>query len=220
VKRKPILWKSLFVVFCAAVCILAVSPVAAQTTDSARSPDSTQLTQSIQLPHPAIGSWFGKAVQVCASAATCFNVTLFMSPTLTQDYNFVAGDTLELGGPPFGPHTSAHGRWIPTSSSSIIADYVFMLPGSAASNISVVRFRWQATATDYNTMQGWVNATFGPYVPVAYESLTASQFPTIPNEASFALTPPINFYTDATACPSGPPACPLIFKFTIKRVQP
>jgi hypothetical protein len=95
-----------------------------------------------------------------------------------------------------------------------------MLPGTAATNLTVLRFRWQATVTDFDTMQGWVNIIFGPSVPVTWQSLTASQFPTFPDEATFAVTPPINFYTDPTACTAGPPACPLIFKFTVKRVQP
>jgi hypothetical protein len=148
-----------------------------------------------------------------------------MTPTIGKDNGFVANDSLTLGGPPFGPHTTAHGRWIPTDASSIVADYVFMLSGTAATTtapatLTVLRFRWQATVTDFDTMTGWVNAYFGAPVPMVYETLTADQYPTIPNEATFAVTPPINFYTDPTVCTSGPPACPLIFKFTIKRVQP
>jgi hypothetical protein len=177
--------------------------------------------QAVQIPHPAIGSWFGKADQVCASAAACQNVTLFMTPTLSQDLGFVANDSLALGGPPFGPHTTAHGRWIPTSPSAIVADYVFMLPGTAAPpTITVLRFRWQATVTDFDTMQGYVNIFFGPNLPVVWDNLTATQFPPLPNEATPALTAPINFFTDPATCASGPPACPLIFKFTVKRVQP
>ena len=203
-KRKSRLWNSLFVVPCMAAGLLAAPAQA----------------QYIRLPHPAIGSWFGKAVQVCASPATCYNAALFMTPTITEDNNFLGNDSLTLGGAPFGPHTTAHGRWIPTSSSGITVDYVFMLPGTAATNLTVLRFRWQATVVDYATMQGYVNIFFGPPVPVAWENLTSTQFPTIPDEATFAVTPPLKFYTDPTTCTSGPPACPLIFKFTIKRVQP
>ena len=174
-----------------------------------------------KIPHPAIGSWFGKADQVCASPATCQNVALFMTPTLTQDYEFIGNDSLALGGPPFGPHTTAHGRWSPANSDSIVADYVFMLPGTASPpTLSVPRFRWQATVTDLDTMQGYVNIFFGPPVPVVWENLTSAEFPTLPNEAAPALVPPINFFKDPAQCSSGPPACPLIFKFTIKRVQP
>jgi len=168
-----------------------------------------------------VGAWFGKADQLCASAATCQNVVLFMTPALGADYSFIGNDNLALGGPPFGPHTTAHGRWVPTSDTSIVADYVFMLPGTTSPpTLSVLRFRWQATVTDFDTMQGYVNIIFGPNLPLVWDSLSASQFPPIPDEASTALTPPINFYSDPAGCPSGPPACPLIFKFTIKRVQP
>ena len=177
--------------------------------------------QAVQIPHPAIGSWFGKADQICANPATCQNVVLFMTPTLTQDLEFVANDNLALGGPPFGPHTTAHGRWVPTDSHSIVADYVFMLPGTATPpTLTVLRFRWQATVTDFNTMQGYVNIFFGPNVPLVWDNLTASQFPPIPSEAVPALTAPLSFYTDPASCASGPPACPLMFKFTVKRVQP
>jgi hypothetical protein len=175
----------------------------------------------LKIPHPAIGSWFGKADQICASAATCQNVALFMTPTLTQDYEFLGNDSLALGGPPFGPHTTAHGRWIPTSSNGIVADYVFMLPGSdKPPTITVLRFRWQAAVVDFDTMQGFVNIFFGPPVPVVWDNLTSAEFPPIPNEAAPALSAPVNFYSDPAQCSSGPPACPLIFKFTVKRVQP
>lgn len=175
---------------------------------------------SVVIPHPAIGSWLGKAVQLCATPATCQNVALLMTPTLTQDQQFLGNDSLALGGPPFGPHTTAHGRWIPTSENAIVADYVFMLPGTTSPpTVSVLRFRWHAQVVDFETMTGYVNIFFGPNVPAAWENLTSSQFPTIPNEASFALVPPVSFYTDPAGCSSGPPACPLIFKFTLKRVS-
>jgi hypothetical protein len=205
-KRKSRLWKSLIAVPYGAVILLAASPIRAQ---------------SVQIPHPAIGSWFGKAVQVCASPATCQNVALFMTPTITKDYEFVANDSLALGGPPFGPHTTAHGRWVPTSNSSFVADYVFMMPGTTTPpTITALRFRWSATVVDFDTAQGYVNIYFGPNVPVVWDNLSANDFPQIPNEATFAVTPPLNFYTNPAACTGGPPACPLIFKFTIKRVQP
>ena len=169
--------------------------------------------------HPAIGSWFGKAVQLCASADTCQNVALFMTPTLTQDLQFLGNDSLALGGPPFGPHTTAHGKWVATGPDSIVADYVFMLPGSTTPlTIQALRFKWQAAVTDFNTMQGYVNIFFGPPVPVAWENLTAIQYPSIPPEGYVPLNPPQLFFKDPAACQSGPPACPLIFKFTIKRV--
>jgi len=179
----------------------------------------------VQIPLPWIGSWFGKAEQLCATPATCQNVSLFMTPTLTSDGLFLGNDSLALGGPPFGPHTTAHGQWIATSPTAFVADYIFMLPGTAATTtapatLTVLRFRWQAAATEFNTLQGYVNIFFGPNVPETYETLTGTQFPVIPAAADFALTPPLNFYTDPTTCSSGPPACPLIFKFTIQRVAP
>lgn len=197
--------------------VLLAVPVCAAALFAA-TPDGRS---SVVFPHPAVGSWFGKAVQVCASPATCQNVALFMTPTLTQDLEFIANDSLTLGGAPFGPHTTAHGRWIPTSDYGIVADYVFMLPSASKSPaITVLRFRWQATVVDYDTMTGYVNIYFGPDVPVAWENLSEDQYPTIPSEATFAVTPPIGFYRIPANCPSGPPACPLIFKFTVKRVNP
>ncbi|MEQ1886236.1 MAG: hypothetical protein ABL967_14320 [Bryobacteraceae bacterium] len=172
--------------------------------------------------HPAVGSWFGKAAQACVSPTdpTCFQVALFMTPTLNDDGSFLGNDSLALGGPPFGPHTTAHGKWVATSPTDIIADYVFMLPASAASSVSVLRFRWQASVVRWDTMVGYVNIFFGPEVPMTWENITPGNFPALPNEALPALTPPAQFYTDPANCPSGPPACPLVFRFTIKRVEP
>jgi hypothetical protein len=176
--------------------------------------------------HPAIGSWFGKAIQLCANPnpPACSQISLFMTPTLTADGQFVGNDSLALGGPPFGPHTTAHGRWIPTSNSGIIADYVFMLNGTPlagnAPTLTVLRFRWHATVVKWDTMQGYVNIFFGADVPLGWVSLGTTDFPVLPNEAQATLTPPANFYTDAAGCSSGPPTCPLIFKFTIKRISP
>lgn len=83
--------------------------------------------------HPAVGSWFGKAIRLCLSGAVpsaCVGgqpaIALFMTPTLTGDGRFLGNDSLALGSAPFGPHTTAHGTWVPTSSTEFIADYVFM----------------------------------------------------------------------------------------------
>jgi hypothetical protein len=68
-------------------------------------------------------------------------------------------------------------------------------------------------------MVGYVNIFFGPPIPVVWQSLTTSQFPTIPPEQVIPMTPPAKFYTDPAQCPGGPAAgCPLIFKFTVQRI--
>lgn len=154
--------------------------------------------RSLTVQHPAVGSWFGQAVQLCATLKdpSCYQVTLFMTPTLLSDGGFVAGDTLELGGPPFGPHTTAHGQWIATSPTDLIADYVFILNGSTTGTMSVLRFRWLASAIAEDTMTGYVNAIFGPDVPLVWQNITPSQSPTLPSQATPALTPPVLFYTD------------------------
>src|SRR5688572_33437706 len=53
---------------------------------------------------------------------------LFLTPSLTGDGIFIANNSLALGSAPFGPHTTAHGRWVPTSATGFVADYTFMLP--------------------------------------------------------------------------------------------
>lgn len=95
-----------------------------------------------------------------------------------------------------------------------------MLPGADATTVNAARFRWQATVRTWNTMVGYVNIFFGPPMPVAWQSLTADQFPAIPPEQLVPLTPPARFYDDPALCPGGPPSCPLIFKFTVQRVTP
>jgi len=205
--NRTLLLRSLLAVPCFAAALTAAEPYRAN--------------YPVQLQHPAVGSWFGKADQICASASGCLNLTLFMTPTLTDDREFIANDSNAFGGPPFGPHTTAHGRWIPTSNDSIIADYTFMLPGTTTPpTVTALRFRWKATVIDYNTMQGYVNIYFGPNLPLVWQNLTANQFPVLPNEAAPVITAPTAFFTDPAACASGPPACPLMFKFTVKRVQP
>jgi hypothetical protein len=95
-----------------------------------------------------------------------------------------------------------------------------MLPGSTAATVNALRFRWQASVVRWDTMAGYVNIFFGPEIPVAWENISPGQFPTLPAEAAPAVTPPARFYTDPAQCGGGPPACPLVFRFTIKRVSP
>jgi hypothetical protein len=201
-----------------AACILAI---AAAGVGVAPAQFSLFPSPSLFVQHPAIGSWMGEAVQLCATLTdpSCYQVTLLMTPTISSDGGFVAGDTLELGGPPFGPHTTAHGHWIPTSSTDIIADYVFMLPGTTTPlAVNALRFRWVASAINYNTITGYVNAFFGPAIPIPWQNIKPSAAPTLPTQIVAPLTAPVLFYTDPAQCPGGPPACPLIFKFQIQRI--
>lgn len=173
-------------------------------------------------PAPWVGSWLGFAEQLCATGdSTCPEVSLFMTPTLIADGNFYGDDSLVLGGPPFGPHTTAHGQWIATGPRSFIADYVFMLAGTAATNITALRFRWQASMVSPTEMEGYVNIYFGPEMPLSWTNLATSQFPTLPSALQYFLTPQPNFYTDPSNCSGGPAnGCPYIFKFNIGRVAP
>lgn len=202
-----------------AACILAV---VAGVAGIAPAQISLFPSPSLFVEHPAIGGWFGEAIQLCATTTdpSCYQVALLMTLNISSDGTFIGNDSLALGGPPFGPHTTAHGHWIPTSSTDIIADYVFMLPGTTTPpTINALRFRWQASATSYNVMTGYVNIFFGPAIPVVWQKLTPTQNPTLPAEIVPPLTPPVLFYTDPAQCPGGPPACPLVFKFTIQRVS-
>mgnify|MGYP003340168274 CR=1 FL=1 len=71
---------------------------------------------------------------------------------------------LALGGPPFGPHTTAHGKWIATSPTDIIADYVFMLPTGDPSLIAALRFRWQGRVIRVRGVTGEWNRREGTAV--------------------------------------------------------
>ena len=174
--------------------------------------------------HPAIGSWYGKAVQVCGDPLwACPKAVLFMTPTLSSDGAFLGNDTFALGGPPFGPHTTAHGGWTSTSATGIVADYVFMSPNQlivSFPSTAALRFRWQAEVVDAQTMVGYVNIYPGEPVPTVWESLVEDQFPTIPKEGRILCNKPSVFYKDPNQCPANPAApCPLVFKFRVLRVQ-
>lgn len=174
--------------------------------------------------HPAAGSWFGKAVQLTDGVTP--GIALYMTPTLTKDGMFLGSDSLSLGGPPFGPHTIAHGRWAGTDHNSIVADYLFMLPdptnGSTTpptSSIIGARFVWQADVIGRNTMVGHVNITIGTPIPEDWEPLDPldpDDHVTVPPEAEDLVNAPEEFYTNpADAAPSGV----LVFRFRIHRVQ-
>lgn len=201
------------VVLTAAMCALPAARLAA-------SPDEAN-AHGKTLNHPAVGSYFGRAVQVCAPGAPCPQIALFMTPTLTGDGLFLGNDSLTLGDAPFGPHTTAHGQWVPTSKTGFVADYTFMLPPTPPTptpTVSALRFRWLANVIDADTIVGFVNIYFFPPIPVQWESLGANQFPGLPSEASGVITSPAGVVTDPATCATL--GCPLVFKFTVKRVAP
>lgn len=183
--------------------------------------------------HPVIGSWFGKAQQVCPSGANplvdCVGlgpaIPLMMTPTLTVGGGFIGNDSFALGdGPPFAPHTTAHGSWNPLSRTRFRADYVFMLPtylpfppfSSVPGTITALRFRWEGQVKD-KTAVGTVNIYFVPAIPVAWVAPTG-EFPAFPPEGTGAVTAPPKMILHPDDCTPAAP-CPLVFKFTLKRVS-
>ncbi len=222
-KTQVIKWFGLFLL----VLSFGILPAMAQNAAAAAS--TFQVPTKIENYHQAVGSWFGIATQVCnanLAPVACFNgqppIALFMTPNIFVDGNFNGNDTLTLAGPPFGPHTVAYGRWIPTSSTDIVADYVFMFntyPPTTAATIGAARFRWSAKVISQDTMVGYVNVYFGPAIPVNWTRLATDAYPAFPDEALPMVTSPPGFFKDPAEC-SSPATCPLILKFTIKRVSP
>ncbi len=205
-----------FVGIATAAVLLASGRGAAQTTLSTAD-------------HPAVGSYFGKAIQVCPSGVSpsaCANgqpaAALLMTPTLLSDGLFIADDSFTMLGPPFGPHATAHGTWTPTSRTEFTAEYVFMTnpypPVVGGVFVSGVRARWLATVVDADTIVGWVNAYFLNSVPVTWERLVLERdFPVFPPQASGFVTPPGDFIKDPSLCRTA--GCPQVFKFTLKRIR-
>ena len=171
--------------------------------------------------HPAIGSWYGKAVQLCPEPLNaCPKAALTMTPTISLDGSFVGNDTFSLAGAPFGPHTTAHGVWSATSPTKIKADYIFMnvpFPEGTFPSTGAARFCWLAEVVDDNTMVGYVNFWPQAPVPTVWESLGPQDYPTLPKELVDAVAPPKTFITDPKVCTFSA-TCPLIFKFKILRV--
>ncbi len=208
---------------------LAFGILPAMAQNAPQAAGQFQIPQFVERYHQAVGSWFGIATQVCradTAPVACFNgqppTVLFMTPTLFADGNFNGNDSLTLAGAPFGPHTVAYGRWVPTSATDFVADYVFMMntyPPVATPTVSGARFRWLASVTDKDTMVGYVNVYFDWGIPLVWTRLTADSFPSIPNEALPLVTSPTGIFKDPGECTS-PATCPLILKFTIKRVSP
>jgi hypothetical protein len=142
--------------------------------------------------HKAVGSWFGRAVQVCiqgvgpsvcdASGIPLRSRALLMTPTLTPDGLFLGNDTLSFD----SPHLTAHGSWNATSETGFEADYAFAasrLPGFPENTVSAIRFRWQGEVLDERTLVGFVNAYFTPAIPVWWQRLESDEFPGFPSEA-------------------------------------
>ena len=178
--------------------------------------------------HGAVGSFFGEAIQLCpvgVAPAACSvagpALALYMTPSLFADGNFIGNDSFALGQPPFGPHTTAHGHWFPTSPTGFVADYTFMLntfPPDPKFPISTVRFQWEGIVVDKNTLQGWVNMYFQPPLATTWVELLGDQFPVLAPAANGTITSPGPFVKDPSLCRKA--GCPLVFKFTVKRVAP
>lgn len=178
--------------------------------------------------HAAVGSYFGVAIQLCAQGAApvaCAGgnpaLTLLMTPTIYADGSFIGNDSFAVGQAPFGPHTTAHGQWIATTATEFTADYTFMLnayPPNGDGALQALRFRWQGTVLDKLTLVGYVNMYFSQPMTAPWVNLLPNEFPTLPPQSSVPLTPPSTFYRDPTFCRVA--GCPLVFKFTVKRVAP
>jgi hypothetical protein len=176
--------------------------------------------------HPAVGSWFGKAIQVCpqgVAPSACATghpaLALHMMPTLTADGLFFGDDSSSIIEPPYGPHTTAYGTWVPTSPTEFTAEYFFMTrtyPPTAASTSSGVRARWSAQVISADTAIGWVNAYFLDPTPVTWTPLLENEFPAFPSGALPFVAPPAAFIKEPNQCLTT--GCPLVFKFTLKRI--
>jgi hypothetical protein len=150
--------------------------------------------------HPAVGSWFGKAIQVCpqgVAPSACASGqpanALFMTPTLTADGLFIGNDSFTLLAAPFGPHTTAHGTWTPTSPTEFTAEYVFMTVTFPPEDktVSGYRFRWGAQVISADTAVGYVNLYTLSAVPLTWTPLQPNEFPVFPSEARGFVTPPV-----------------------------
>lgn len=177
--------------------------------------------------HPAVGSWFGMAIQVCpdgvAPSACAFGnpaLAIFMTPTITDNGLFFGDDSSTIVEPPYGPHTTAYGVWTPTSATEFTTEYVFMtrpFPPQGTDVTSGVRARWVAKVIDEDTIVGWVNAYFLDPAPIKWRALQTNEFPVIPSEALPFHTAPNGFIQDPLQCVHT--GCPLVLKFTINRVK-
>src|SRR5207245_10448426 len=65
--------------------------------------------------HPAVGAWFGKAIQICLAGNAASNcefgnpaITLFMTPQIWPDCNFIAYERQAVATPPLRPDPTWH----------------------------------------------------------------------------------------------------------------
>jgi hypothetical protein len=139
-----------------------------------------------------------------------------MTPTLGADGSFLGNDTLSFD----SPHLTAHGTWTPTSVTGFEADYAFAasrIPGFPEHTVSALRFRWKGEVLDDRTLVGYVNAYVTLAIPIWWERLEADEFPGFPSEALPIVSTPSGFVIDPATCRTA--GCPLVFKFTVKRVS-
>jgi hypothetical protein len=206
------------------VTLIAALAMTALTAGAAMAQDTPSPLPTAT--HGAVGSYFGKAIQICAKGvapSACLAGTpaaaLYMTPTLTADGTFLGNDSFALGNPPFGPHTTAHGHWLALTPTDFSVDYVFMLnafPPQGDGAIQGVRFRWAGTVQDKDTLVGYVNMYFTGPIAVDWVNLGTNDFPALPASINPAIIPPGQLIKDPTLCMT--PGCPLVFKFTVKRV--
>ncbi len=177
--------------------------------------------------HPIVGAWIGSGAQVCPSGvapSACWNGTaagaLMVMPTFTSDGHFFADDTLTLAGPPFGPHSAEHGNWTATSGTDFTAVDVFIANPFPPSQGHTALFlaRWTGTVNNDGTVTGWFDGYPQPPVPVSWTQLVGNEFPAFPAEAGGVVDggPASSFVKDPTLCVT--PNCPIVFKFTLKRL--
>lgn len=84
--------------------------------------------------------------------------------------------------------------------------------------ITGLRFRWAAQVISSDTIVGLVNIYFSGPILQTWTRLLDNEFPAFPSVANVLVTPPSGVVRDPNQCKS--PGCPLVFKFTIKRVTP
>ncbi|MEI6668056.1 MAG: hypothetical protein WCP29_07860 [Acidobacteriota bacterium] len=176
--------------------------------------------------HPAVGAYFGKAMQVCAAgvAPSACNAgqqagVLLMNPVLTGDGLIIADDSYTVLPVPFGPHAAAFGQWTPTSQTDFTAEYTFITRTfpPEANTVTGVRARWIAKVLDADTLVGYVNAYFLKPTPVIWAPMGPDEFPAYPAQALPFVTAPNGFYKDPALCLTD--GCPQVFRFTLKRIR-
>ncbi len=182
--------------------------------------------------HPALGSWFGRAVPIgpCTpgTAGCPLPPELFMVLNISDDGNFIGNDSLAFG----ALHTTAHGQWLPVTRSQITANYVVLAGSSAFANpkpqadgtlavttpfLGAFRMRWLANSVDTNNMEGFVNVWFFPFNDPAkgIANINPTTWVPIPDP----LTDLGPFITDQNLSVCNPAqGCLGVFKFKIRRV--